>query len=165
MSALPIIRWIVHPLIGNTVVRQVSFTLLLTNLILLSTRGTAGSDIWFMDLTDRSMVPKLPSDGIMTEQSCLVKATIMLLPGVGRHPYLVSLCPSKWPCQWGESLLVAKARSLWFNVGAQNHLLTTCILVKVLAVSLYYYPLIGCFVIQGSRNTYIIELIISTHII
>uniref|UniRef100_A0A1I7WDL8 Ovule protein n=1 Tax=Heterorhabditis bacteriophora TaxID=37862 RepID=A0A1I7WDL8_HETBA len=84
----------------------------------------------------------------MTEQSCLVKATIML------HPYLVSLCPSKWPCQWGESLLVAKARSLWFNVGAQNHLLR--------AVSLYYYPLIGCFVIQGSRNTYIIELIIIT---
>uniref|UniRef100_A0A1I7WKU6 Secreted protein n=1 Tax=Heterorhabditis bacteriophora TaxID=37862 RepID=A0A1I7WKU6_HETBA len=117
MSALPIIRWIVHPLIGNTVVRQVSFTLLLTNLILLSTRGTAGSDIWFMDLTDRSMVRIiLPSQGNNNVAS--------------RHPYLVSLCPSKWPCQWGKSLLVAKARSLWFNVGAQNHLLTTCILVK-----------------------------------
>uniref|UniRef100_A0A1I7WDH5 Uncharacterized protein n=1 Tax=Heterorhabditis bacteriophora TaxID=37862 RepID=A0A1I7WDH5_HETBA len=36
----------------------------------------------------------------------------------------------------------------------------TCL--RLVAVSLYYYPLIGCFVIQGSRNTYIIELIIIT---
>uniref|UniRef100_A0A1I7WDG8 Secreted protein n=1 Tax=Heterorhabditis bacteriophora TaxID=37862 RepID=A0A1I7WDG8_HETBA len=50
MSALPIIRWIVHPLIGN--VSWVSFTLLLTNCCDSNPRN----NIWFMDLTDRSMV-------------------------------------------------------------------------------------------------------------
>uniref|UniRef100_A0A1I7WDD7 Secreted protein n=1 Tax=Heterorhabditis bacteriophora TaxID=37862 RepID=A0A1I7WDD7_HETBA len=72
----------------------------------------------------------------------------MLLPGI-----LIScLCPSKWPCQWGESLLVI---TLVQCRGAKS-------LAYDLSVSLYYYPLIGCFVIQGSRNTYIIELIIIT---
>src|SRR3954462_8503524 len=56
-------RWIVHPLIGNvswdeTVVRQVSFTLLMTvaaMVIQLSTRGTADSDNWFLRLSDKAV--------------------------------------------------------------------------------------------------------------
>ena len=45
---------------GPSVVRQVSFTLLLNLIvaivILLSTRGTAGSDIWHMHLVGRPVV-------------------------------------------------------------------------------------------------------------
>uniref|UniRef100_A0A1I7WKR8 Uncharacterized protein n=1 Tax=Heterorhabditis bacteriophora TaxID=37862 RepID=A0A1I7WKR8_HETBA len=102
----------------------------------------------------------------MTEQSCLVKATIMLLPGVGRHPYLVSLCPSKWPCQWGRIPIGCQSQITLVQCrGAKSlayDLYTGQGVVSSRAVSLYYYPLIGCFVIQGSRNTYIIELIIIT---
>ena len=45
---------------GESVVRQVSFTLLLNLIvaivILLSTRGTAGSDIWYTHLVGRPVV-------------------------------------------------------------------------------------------------------------
>ena len=48
------------PETGPSVVRQVSFTLLLNLIvaivILLSTRGTAGSDIWYTHLVGRPVV-------------------------------------------------------------------------------------------------------------
>ena len=48
------------PETGESVVRQVSFTLLLSlivaTVILLSTRGTAGSDIWYTHLVGRPVV-------------------------------------------------------------------------------------------------------------
>uniref|UniRef100_A0A1I7WDP1 Secreted protein n=1 Tax=Heterorhabditis bacteriophora TaxID=37862 RepID=A0A1I7WDP1_HETBA len=127
MSALPIIRWIVHPLIGN--VSWVSFTLLLTNLIL----GTAGSDIWFMDLTDRSMVRIriLPSQGNNNVASRCREASLSrgntrayaLVNGLanGENPY--------WLPKPDHS-------------GSMSGRKITCLRL-VLAVSLYYYPLIG----------------------
>ena len=89
--------------LGESVVRQVSFTLLLNLIvaivILLSTRGTAGSDIWFMCLADKPMVRGYHLTDYdwtpLSQNPARICYDTLSATAVGRHGYTATDPPVK----------------------------------------------------------------------